>query len=401
MNQIKKVIIVGGGFAGIQTAIDLSKKNRSKDLEITLISDRDNFEYYPALHGYLSIDGPVPYHSIPLADIFSHRDVHIVIDKVVSCDLNSKTVTLESGNVQTADYIVLALGSQSTFFGIEGLSAMAFPFQNVTHATKLREHIQTLFEKHCSGKDTADCVVGLHFVVVGAGPNGVDLAGELSTYSKYLCKKHNLAESLVTVDIIEGAPGVLPMMPKKVQDIATKRLRQLGVNVLCNRQLMKQGSWTVALADMTLGAKTLIWTAGTTGNDLVTKIPDIVLQKKNRITVNKNLEIDQYLNCFVAGDIADTQFAGLAQTAIHDGSYIADVISARLKGKTIGVYIPKPVAYNIGVGHGWSITKVGDMVISGRVSSWLRKVIDLKYFLSILPISKVWMLNPFKNKSRV
>ena len=159
---------------------------------------------------------------------------------------------------------------------------------------------------------------------------------------------------------------------------------------------MKQGSWTVALADMTLGAKTLIWTAGTTGNELVTKIPNIVLQKKNRITVNKNLEIDQYPNCFVAGDIADTQFAGLAQTAIHDGSYIAQVISNKLKGKTTDDYKSKSVAYNIGVGHGWSITKVGNLVISGRLSSMLRKIIDLKYFLSILPFSKVMHLSPFK-----
>lgn len=398
MNQQKHVIIIGGGFAGIQTALDLSKKHKNKEVRITLISDRDHFEYYPALHGYLSIAGPVPYHSIALSDIFEKRNIDIIIEKVTACDLLLKTITLTSGTTLTGDYIVLAVGAQTTFFGIQGLPDMSFPFQNIDHAKKLRTHVEMMFEKHCKNNDVADCVVGLHFVVVGAGPNGVDLAGELATYTKYLCKKYNLAESFVTVDLIEGAPAVLSMMPKQVQEIATKRLRKLGVNVLCNRQLQKQGNWTIALSDMTLGAKTLIWTAGTTGNELVTKIPNIVLQKKNRITVNKNLEIDQYPNCFVAGDIADTQFAGLAQTAIHDGSYIAQVISNKLKGKTTDDYKPKPVAYNIGVGHGWSITKVGNLVISGRISSWLRKVIDLKYFLSILPISKVWMLNPFQDK---
>ncbi len=398
METKNTVVIIGGGFSGIQTALQLSRKNSSKNLEIILVSDRDHFEYYPALHGYLSIKGPVPYHRIPLTDIFSQRNVTLVIQKVTACDLDKKIITLASGEILAADSIVLALGSESTFFGIEGLSAMAFPFQNVSHAQKLRDHVQTLFAKHCANDDIPDCVVGLHFVVVGAGPNGVDLAGELATYTKYLCRQHNLAESLVTIDLIEGASGVLPMMPKEVQDIATRRLRELGVNVLCNRQLMKQGSWTVALADMTLGAKTLIWTAGTTGNELVTKIPNIVLQKKNRITVNQNLEIDQYPNCFVAGDIASTQFSGLAQTAIHDGNYIAQVIVDRLQGKPTKPYQPQPVAYNIGVGHGWSITKVGNFVISGRLSSMLRKIIDLKYFLSILPFSKVWLLNPFRKK---
>lgn len=399
MKPIQKVSIIGGGFSGIQTALELARKTKATDLEITLISDRDHFEYYPALHTYLSVKGPVPYLSVLLSDIFNKSRVSVVVDKVVSCDLSTKTITTESGHIITSDYVVLALGSQPVFFNIQGLDTMAFPYQDIDQAIKLRSHIDVLFDKHCSPeKITAECVVGLHFVVVGAGPNGVDLAGELATLTKDLCRKKNVPESAVTIDIIEGASGVLPMMPKKVQDIATKRLRKLGVNVLCNRQLQKQGNWTVTLADMTLGAKTLIWTAGTTGNELVTKIPNIVLQKKNRITVNGNLEIDQYADCFVAGDIADTQFSGLAQTAIHNGNYIAQVISNRLQGKETAAYVPKPVAYNIGVGHGWSITKVGNTVISGKLSSILRKIIDLKYFVSILPFSKVWLLNPFAKR---
>lgn len=116
----QKVIIIGGGFAGIQTALDLSKKHKGSNLEIILISDRDHFEYYPALHGYLSINGPVPYHMLPLADIFSNSSVTLVIEKVTACDLATKMVTLESGNTVSGDYLVLALGAQSTFFGIEG-----------------------------------------------------------------------------------------------------------------------------------------------------------------------------------------------------------------------------------------------------------------------------------------
>ena len=396
MNQPKKVIIVGAGFAGIQTARRLAKQTRSTDLEIILISDRDHFEYYPALHTYLSVDGPVPYTSTPLAAIFDSIRASVINEKVTACDLSTKTITLQSGKTMTSDYLVLALGSQSTFFNIQGLPDMSFPFQNIENAKNLRAHIETMFEKHCKNNDIADCVVGLHFVVVGGGPNGVDLAGELATLSKYLCKKHALTESLVTIDLIEGASSILSMMTPQVQKIATKRLRKLGVNILCNRQLLKQGSWTVALADMTLGAKTLIWTAGSTGNELVTRIPSIVLQKKNRITVNNNLEIDQHSNCFVIGDIADTKFAGLAQTAIYDGDYVANMIESRIQGGTIDPYVPQAVAYNIGVGHGWSITQIGNIVISGKLSSILRKVIDLKYFLSILPFSRVMHLSPFK-----
>jgi NADH:ubiquinone reductase (H+-translocating) len=392
----KKIVIIGGGFSGVQTALRLSTIARSQNAEIVLISDREHFEYYPALHGFLSVQGPAPYHKIPLQDIFGKKPVTVIIEKVTACNVEQKTITLASGATLSADYIVLAVGAESAFFGIQGLPDMSFPFQNVHHAQKLRTHIETVFAKHCDNGDVADCVVGLHFVVVGAGPNGVDLAGELAGFAKHLCKEHNLEESLVTVDLIEGASNVLPMMPKKVQEIATKRLRKLGVNVLCNRQLLKQGSWTIALADMTLGAKTLIWTAGTTSNELVTHIPNMMLQKKNRIKVNEYLQIDEHKQCFVIGDIADTQYSGLAQTAIHDGNYVGNAIIADIRGRTVKKYSPQPVAYNIGVGHGWSITSVGGIVIAGKLSSWLRKIIDLKYFISILPLSKVIRLNPFK-----
>ncbi len=390
------MIIVGGGFAGIQTALQLSKRSKKLGIEIILISDRSSFEYYPALHGYLSIKGPVSYHRIPLEDIFSNHKVQLVIEKVIGCDTSTKTITLASGETMQADYLIMAVGSESNFFGIQGLADMSFPFQNTTHAERLRTHIQTLFAKHCDNGDVADCVVGLHFVVVGAGPNGVDLAGELAVYAKHLCKEHKLDESLVTVDIIEGAGRILPMMPEKVQQLATKRLRQLGVNILCNRQLLKQGSWTVALADMTLGAKTLIWTAGTVSNELVNQTSNIILQKKSRVQVNEYLEAKDQENCFFIGDIADTEYSGLAQTAIHNGNYVAYVITQKILGKSYQSYQPKPVAYNIGVGHGWSITAVGGIVIAGKLSSWLRKIIDLKYFISILPLSKVIRLNPFK-----
>lgn len=386
MNSKKKITIIGAGFGGIKTALDLAKKSRQNDLEITIISDRDHFEYYPALHSYLAVHGPLPFVSTPLSEIFKGKAVSLIIDKVTACDFDKKEITLESGTVLQSDYIVVAVGSESTFFNIEGLPTMSFPFQNISDAVRLRTHIETLFEKHAVGDDVADRVVGLHFIVVGAGPNGVDLAGELSDFTKDLCKKYNLNDSLVAIDLIEGATGVLPMMPKPVQEIVANRLRRLGVNILCNRQLIKQESWTVALADMTLGAKTLIWTAGTITDELVTKIPNITLQKKNRVTLNEYLEAQNHPDCFIIGDAGDTKFSGLAQTALYDGGYVARAIVAKIKNKPLSAYIPKPVAYNIGAGQHWSITSIGSVVLSGRISSWIRRLIDLKYFVTILPL---------------
>lgn len=389
----KKAIIIGGGFAGIQTALKLSGV---KNLEVTLISDHDHFQYYPALHTFLSISGTAEYVTVPLQEIFTGTQVKLIQGKVVTSDLSEKEITLESGEKMRGDYLVFATGSESTFFGIPGLSENAFPFQNISDAQKLRKHIEESFQKNCveiAGNDQkTECVIGLHFVVVGAGPNGVDLAGELADFTKKLCKTNNVSESLITIHLIEGAPVILPMMSEKVQKLAMNRLRKLGVSVLTNRQLLKQDELGIELSDMTLGAKTVIWTAGATGNSLVTKIPGVELQKKNRITLDAYLQVQGFENVFAIGDIGDTKYAGLAQTAIHNGTYVAKKILADLEGKNSPEYIPSSVVYNIGVGHGWSIMQIGNIVISGKIASWMRNLINMRYFFSILPAKKVFQL---------
>lgn len=400
--KTKNVVIIGGGFAGIQTALDLDKYSKSSEVSITLVSNREDFEYYPALHTFLSVSGTADYVSVPLKEIFKKTRVELIIDTVVDCNLDEKKITLATGGEKLGDYLVFATGSESTFFGISGLSEMAFPFQNIADAKKLKIHIEQSFNKNCisiseAGEKT-ECVIGLNFVVIGGGPNGVDLAGELASYTKKLCTMNSVSESLITIHLVEGAPTVLPMMLKKVQIIAEKRLRRLGVNILCNRQLLKQDEFGVELSDMKLGAKTVIWTAGTTGNNLTTKIPGVILQKKNRITLDEYLQIQDFKNCFAIGDIGDTQYSGLAQTAIHNGSYVAKKITADMYGKEIKPYKPKTIAYNIGIGHGWSVMQVGKFVVAGKVASLVRTLINMKYFFSILPFTTVIKLFVSKKK---
>ncbi len=387
----QKVIIVGGGFGGIRTALDLAKKG---GFDITLISKNPNFEYYPGLHKMLGVSESVTV-QVPLETIFKDKEVTLVIDTVTAVDLEYKKVTTTQGLFQ-GDFLVLALGSQTEYFGIAGLPEMAYGFKSVAEARKLRDHIETLFEKHTKTEKT-ETVVGLHMVIVGAGPNGVDLAGELVALDKYLAKKHNIAESFITIDLIEAGPRVLGMMSESVSHHVEKRLRNLGVNVLCNRDLKKEESWTVTLADMTLGAQTLIWTAGITTNDLVTKISGLRLGKKNRVAVDEYLQVKKtemdstqvFKDVFCIGDSADTQYSGLAQTALADGAYVAQTISQECSGKKLRNYSPKPVAYNIGVGPRWSVLMIGSFEMFGFLPYVMRTLIDIKFFLSILPVRDV------------
>lgn len=391
MNK-KHVLIIGGGFAGIQTALQLSKKRYSKDIQVTLVSNRVNFEYQPSLHTFLSVSGVARYAQIHLEEIFHKTNVQLIIDTVTDCNLDQKKVILQSGNELHADYIVLATGSEPAYFGIPGLAESAFSFQSVYDANRLRKHLLQIFGLPESRDQQGGFPTESSIVVVGAGPNGVDLAGELAEFIKILAQKKGLENSGITISLVEGAPTILPMMSVKAQVKAVERLEKLGVEILCGKQLLRQTESGIEFSDGSLETKTVIWTAGATGNSLVAKIPGVQLQKKNRITLDEYLQISGHKNIFAIGDIGDTKYAGLAQTAIHNGSYVAKKIIADVQGKQIDMYKPSPVAYNIGVGHGWSIMQIGNMVISGKIASWARSVINMKYFFSILPFRKVLQL---------
>ena len=386
----QKVIIVGGGFGGIRVALDLAKK---PGFDITLISNNQNFEYYPGLHKMLGV-GELITVQVPLTTIFKNKNVKLVIETVTAVDPDQKMVTTNAASY-SGDFLVLAIGSQTEYFGIAGLPEMAYGFKSVDEAKKLRAHIEDAFAQHAKTEKT-ETVVGLHMVVVGAGPNGVDLAGELAALDKYLAKKHGILESFITIDLIEAGSRVLGMMPERVSHRVEKRLRNLGVNVLCNRDLKKEESWTVTFADMTFGAQTLIWTAGIITNELVKKIPGLTLGKRNRVVVDSYLQAKKsdtvFKDVFCIGDIADTQYAGLAQTALADAAYVARTISQECSGKKTENYSPKPVAYNIGVGPRWSVLVVGNFISFGLFAYITRTLIDIKFFLSILPMKEVWNL---------
>lgn len=386
MEHNHRVIIIGGGFAGVRTALDLS---RTASIEVVLITNNPYFEYYPGLHKLVGIsDHPV--YQVPLVDIFKNTSVRIIYEPVLAIDAHTKTVTTTHQQIQ-GESLVIALGSQTEYFNISGLKDTAFSFKSVAEAKRLREHVELMFQKHVT-TDKAETVVGLHMIVVGGGPNGVDLVGELAVLTQHLAKKYGIVESLVTLDLIEASSRVLAMLPESVSLRVEKRLQKLGVNVLCNRDLRQQNSWTTTLADMTLGAKTLIWTAGVVAHEMLTRIDGFQMGKKNRVIVDEYLQAQGFQNVFIIGDSADTPYSGLAQTALYDAGYVARVITRKVRGKKYASYVPKPNAFNIGVGRRWSVMMVGSWVMYGFVPYVMRTIIDTMFFLLILSPVQVFRL---------
>ena len=380
MEQETKVLIVGGGFAGVQAARDLAQKN-IKGLKVTLLSNKSYFEYYPALYRVVTGASPIEV-CVPLSDMVP-KNVEIVLDGAVAIDLKSKSVKGLSEKIYPFDYIVLALGSETTYFNLPGLTDLALGFKSVKEAVELKKHLHLLFEGS-SHQDPKELVAHFHIVIVGGGPSGVEVAGDLTAYMHKLSMHYGVDPSLITIDLIESNNRLVPAVDPKVSDKILARLRELGVNIFLNRQLVSEEVTEIYLRDMNMKTNTLIWTAGTKLNSLFEKIEGLSFSPRKRVLVDEYMRAVGFDYVFVAGDAASTAFSGLAQTAIYDGSFVADAIRRVVMKKDLKQYKPKPTAFSIPVGEDWGVFVWKGIQLYGRTGYLLRHAIDFMYFAQIL-----------------
>jgi len=386
----RKIVIIGGGFGGIRAALDLTKRN-IPDTKIILISDKLYFEYQPAL--YRVVTGYSPLEAcIPLQVIFEKTDVEVLEDTIIAVDLQSKKLFGKSNSQYSFDFLVLALGSETNYFDIPGLKEFSFGFKSVQEALRLKKHLHEVFEACIiSETDKEEDICRAHIVIIGGGASGAELAGQLAIYTKILAKKHKLDSSLITIDLIEAASRLLPTLPEDVSIKIQKRLRSLGVNILLNRSVIKEEIETVYLQDIKMKTKTVIWTAGVKPNHLYSEIKGLLFDKKGRVIVDEFLQAKGFDNIFILGDAAATPYAGMAQTAIYDGSFIANIIMKKIYGQSLEPYNPSKPFYVIPVGVAWAAVIIGKLKFYGLIGWWLRRLADLRFFFSILSLRKAFL----------
>lgn len=380
-----KIVIVGGGFGGTRAALDLVKMNLSQ-VKIRLISDKPHFEYHAALYRVVTGKSPLEV-CIPQNEIFENYDVEVVEDKIIKIDLAQRHLFGEAGSKYTFDYLVLALGSETAYYDIPGLRQYSFGFKSITEALRLKNHLHEVFTScEVAPKEEKVCLV--HIVIIGAGASGTELAGELAQYTKILAKNHNIDPNLVTIDLFEAAPRILPTLPEDFAKKVENRLRTLGVNIFVNRAIMREEIERVYLRDMELKVKTVIWTAGVKPNSLYQKIEGLEFDSKGRVLVDDYLQTKNQKGVFIIGDAAATTYSGMAQTAIADGAIVAENIFRLINNKQlVKNKLKKPVTA-IPEGEGWAAVAIGKLRIYGSLGWLLRRAADLRFFLSILPFKK-------------
>ncbi len=383
---MKTTLIIGGGFGGIRAALALAKQKKS-DHRIILVSDRTNFEYHATLYRVVTGYSPLET-AIPLRDIFAKTSVEVMLDRIENVDLDGRTAIGSSGSTYHFDFLVLALGSETSYFGVSGLETHSFGFKTVDEAIRLKDHIEKMFAD-CAGKgDASHELCALHFTIVGGGMSGVELAGELAAYTKKLADRHGINPAFVTIDLMEAAAQLLPALPASIAQEAEKRLRGLGVNIYPNRAIIEETGDEAFFTDMRTKTKTLIWTAGVRPHRLYADTKGLTYEKNGKVIVDEFLRPLGRENIFVIGDAASTRYSGMAQTALRDGLSVAENIGRIIKGKSLVPSVPKRPAALLPIGSGFAIAIIGNFHITGRIGWWIRRAFDFIIIAIHLPLHR-------------
>ena len=369
-----KVTIVGGGFGGVKTALELAKH---KNMDITLISDKPDFQYYPALYG--TATGHSKKQAwVPLGEIFgSVRNVTVYIDTIASINPAVKELTGSTGTVYEYDHCVLAMGAVTTYFGIEGLDTYAHGIKSAKEIDRLKQHLYEQMGQHHT--------IDKNYVIVGGGPTGVELAASLGTYLERLRVYYKLPKRKIHITLVEGSPRVLPRMSEKASKAVEKRLRKLGVKVETGKRVEAATADSLIVSGRPIKSQTVIWTSGVANNPFFKNNAEHF-----ELSPNGKVVVDEYMRAgkdlYVIGDNAFTPFSGLAQIAIKDGHFVAHNLVRQREGRALKKYrvVAPPVV--VPVGEGWAIFEWKKLRLTGRIASAIRRAADMIGYSDILPL---------------
>lgn len=357
-----RVVIAGGGFGGVKTALELADDPR---FHVTLIADHTDFRYYPTLYR-TATGGKRMLSSIPLDEIFAGKPVHILHDRIVSLDRQARTVTTKVGHIVGFEALVLALGVKTNYFHIQGLEELSYGIKTNADAEELKAHLH----KQLIDEKKPD----LNYVVVGGGPTGIELAGVLPSYLRQITKQHGLPHRAIHVDLVEAAPRLVPRMPKDVSRRLAKQLRKVGVKLYLGTTVQAQTADALMVNDKPIRSHTVIWTAGITNNVFFAN-QEFQLAKNGKVRVDQFLQSE--MGIYVIGDNADTPYSGMAQTALHDGKFVAQNLRRLASKQEPEPYVAKKPIYVFPAGHHWAAVLWGNIRIYGKLGWLLRSLADL------------------------
>jgi NADH:ubiquinone reductase (H+-translocating) len=410
----KRILILGGGFAGMYTALYLERIfAKDKDIEITLVN-RDNFFLFTPMLSEVPSSGIEAKHVIsPIRAFFNKVSFQQV--EVHSIDLKKHLVICSHCPVCAIyqleyDYLVLALGSVTNFFGLPGVAENSFPMKALADAMALRNHVIDMFEHADLEKDVETRRRLLTFVVAGGGFAGVEVAAELNDFvhvSRKLYK--NLHPDDLKLILVVGGSRIMPEISDDLAVYALDKLRKRGIKFYINTRLVDAGENKVELDDgnhISIPTNTLIWTAGVSPDPIIQTLP-CEKDKRGKIMVNEYLEVLDLPGVWALGDCAHipdpetgNPFPPTAQHAVREGKQTAKNIAATILGKDQDKRPFKytPLGTLAPLGHRTAVAEIMGFKFSGFFAWWLWRTIYLTKLPGLdrkIRVAIDWTLNLF------
>ena len=374
----KRVVIVGGGFAGLAAARAL----RHADAEVVLIDRRNHHIFQPLLYQVATAVLSPAEIAAPIRQLeVKQRNLSVLLAEVTGVDVASGTIEASSSGVGLRkigfDYLVVATGVRPSYFGHDEFARYAPGLKNLSDAETIRAKILGAFELAATTEDEGERARQMTFVLVGAGPTGVELAASLAHMVKVTLRGNfrRIDPGQASIILLDGAKRVLPTFAEPLSRRVTRRLTKLGVKVLTEVKVESVDEQGVVAGGSRIPSATVLWTAGVAASPLP-KMLGAKTDRTGRALVDPYLKVVEAPGVFVVGDAAsvmrnDHPVPGVAQAAIQEGRYVGRLIAEELKGRKV----KRPFRYfdkgNMAVvGKNYAVLERGRLRTSGFLT-WL------------------------------
>lgn len=409
MREKRRVLIVGGGFAGINCA---SRLGGVEALDVQLVDQRNYHLFQPLLYqvamaGLSPADIAVPIRSL----VSSYANVQVLQARVEQISVEDRHVRTSAGEI-AYDTLVLAAGAQHSYFGNENWEGYAPGLKTLEQATEIRRRVLRAFEAAEVEPDAARRRALLTFVVVGGGPTGVELAGALGEMSRFALSRdfRCIDPKLTRIILIEAGPRILPTFSTSLSSRATRDLEQLGAQVWTETVVTDVSADGVQTSDDRIASRTVLWAAGVRASHLGAMLGSQT-DRQGRVVVGEDLTIPGHPEVFVAGDLAHVEHGGrvlpgVATVALQQGRYIARVIRGDVIGRARSPFVYRDKGQMATIGRRRAVLESGSLRLTG-FAAWMAWLLVHIYYLSgfrnrlIVLIQWAWSYFTFARGARL
>jgi NADH dehydrogenase len=407
-STVPHVVIVGGGFGGLLAARGL----RNAPVRVTII-DRNNYHLFQPLLYQVATAGLSPADiAAPIRNVVGRqRNTSVIMAEVVGVDTKAQRVLLPDRSVPY-DYLILATGARYNYFGHPEWESLAPGLKSITDATSIREKILLAFESAEMERDPEKQRALMTFILVGAGPTGVEMAGAIAELAHRALARdfRHIDPTSARILLLEAGPRILTAFPEDLAEKAKQALERMGVEVRTNAAVEKVDETGVVVGGKHIPSHTVLWTAGVIASPAGTWL-GAETDRAGRVKVQADLSVPGHPNIFVIGDTAlalqdGKPLPGVAPVAMQQGRYVADLITRRIQGRPEQPFHYHDKGNVATVGRSFAIVDLGRVKLSGFLAWVLWMAIHIFYLIGfrnrlLVMLEWAWAYFTFQRGARL